>query len=186
MGSATVTGFRLESPTIKVFERKAKETSGSEQITSLDNSVQAQVVEYNLLAPGKTPPQKQVVNPQLQSSNATTKGQVTEHLKQQQPTQMPQHPAQKQQRDPPLPGGKHSTSSTPLASPQSEKLCFSVTVNGQVFSGRDSVTLNKRVVRIDGVTVGQAKMVVVLGQPFSMQADGGVSQGRNQAVLTSR
>ena len=39
---------------------------------------------------------------------------------------------------------------------------------------------------IDGKFVGQAKMVVVLGQPLTMQADGEVRQGRNQAVLTSK
>jgi hypothetical protein len=84
------------------------------------------------------------------------------------------------------PGQKQSTTSTPLSESQSEKPAFQVKVNDQIFSGRDSVTLTQRVVRVDGKPVGQAKMVIVLGQPRTMQADGGVSQGRNQAVLTSR
>lgn len=84
------------------------------------------------------------------------------------------------------PGGKQSTTSTPLSESQSEKPAFQVKVNDQIFSGRDSVTLIQRVVRVDGKPVGQAKMVIVLGQPRIMQTDGGVSQGRNQAVLKSR
>ncbi len=84
------------------------------------------------------------------------------------------------------PGQKQSTASTPLSEPQPEKPAFKVKVNDQVFTGRDSVTLTQRVVRVDGKPVGQAKMIIVLGQPRTMQADGGVSQGRNQAVLTSR
>ena len=59
-------------------------------------------------------------------------------------------------------------------------------VNDQVFSGYDSVTLNNRMLRIDGKAVAQAKMVIVVGQPLSMQADGKVTQKDNSAVLISR
>jgi hypothetical protein len=40
--------------------------------------------------------------------------------------------------------------------------------------------------RIDGKAVAQAKMVIVVGQPLSMQADGKVTQKDNSAVLISR
>lgn len=66
---------------------------------------------------------------------------------------------------------------------QRQKPAFQVKVNDQIFSGYNSVTLNKRVVRIDGKPVAQAKMALVLGQPSSIYADGGVTRGRNQAVL---
>lgn len=69
---------------------------------------------------------------------------------------------------------------------QQKKPAFQVKVNDQVFSGYDSVTLNNRMLRIDGKAVAGAKMVVVVGQPQSMQADGKVTQKDNQAVLTSR
>ena len=63
---------------------------------------------------------------------------------------------------------------------------FRVKANDQIFSGYNSVTLNNRMLRIDGKAVAQAKMVVVVGQPQSIQADGKVSQKGNSAVLISR
>lgn len=68
----------------------------------------------------------------------------------------------------------------------SQEQRFSVRVNGQVFIGCHSVTLNKRMVCVDGKPVAQAKMAIVVGQPKIMQADGGVTQGSSQAVLISR
>ena len=81
--------------------------------------------------------------------------------------------------------GKQPTTTATQNSHQSQPR-FTVTVDGRVFSGHNSVTLNKRMVCIDGKFVGQAKMIVVLGEPLSIQADGEVRQGLNQAVLTSR
>ncbi len=72
---------------------------------------------------------------------------------------------------------------TPL---QEQKSRFSVQVNGQVFIGFDSVTLNRRMLYVDGKTVAQAKLAVVLGQPIKMSADGSVTKGNNQAVLISK
>ena len=63
---------------------------------------------------------------------------------------------------------------------------FRVKANDQIFSGYNSVTLNNRMLRIDGKAVAQAKMVVVVGQPQSIQADGKVSHTGNSAVLISR
>ena len=77
------------------------------------------------------------------------------------------------------PGGKQSTASTAKSESQSGKPAFQVKVNDQIFTGRDSVTLIQRVVRVDGKPVGQTKMVIVLGleQPRTMQADGGGEPG---------
>lgn len=190
MGVTTATGFRLESPAIKVFERKASDSSQPEQTADKDNPA-PQAKESQPSLPGKTLTQQQAAQPKAESQQqpVSTKNpmqRVKEHLKQQRPTQTPKTLGQKQQRDQVSPGQKQPTTSAPLSEPQSQKPRFSVKVNDQIFKGFDSVTLNKRVVRVDGVTVGQAKMVIVLGQPLSMQADGGVSQGLSQAVLTSR
>ncbi len=240
MGERTTTGFRLESASIKVFERKAKDASQpvqttSQEISSLSSSTEPQLLPLektqkkqtvalplgdplqNLgtktdilvqhrpdyatnqpdkkdvrLCPEKTSPQKTppaVANPMQQPK---------EHLQQQRPSKTPPHRGQKQQpddnvppvgkqlsRDPKSLSGSQTTAAA-QNSQQSQKPRFSVTIDGRVFTGSDSVTLNRRMVCIDGKLVGQAKMVVVLGQPRTMQADGGVSQGQNQAVLTSR
>jgi hypothetical protein len=72
---------------------------------------------------------------------------------------------------------------TPL---QNQKSRFSVQVNGQVFIGFHSVTLNRRMLYVDGKTVAQAKLAVVLGQPQKMSADGSVTKGSNQAVLIGK
>jgi hypothetical protein len=76
-----------------------------------------------------------------------------------------------------------SAASTTLMETQRQKPAFQVKVNDKIFSGYNSVTLNQRVVRIDGKPVAQAKMALVLGQSSSIHADGGITQGRNQTVL---
>jgi hypothetical protein len=76
-----------------------------------------------------------------------------------------------------------TNTATPL---QNQKSRFSVQVNGQVFIGFDSVTLNKRMLCVDGKPVAQSKLAVVLGQPIKMSADGSVTKGNNQAVLISK
>ena len=53
------------------------------------------------------------------------------------------------------------------ASQPSKQPRFKVNVNGRFFEGFESVTLNKRVVLVDGANVGQAKMVIVLGEQNS-------------------
>jgi len=74
-----------------------------------------------------------------------------------------------------------------IATPiQDRKSRFSVQVNGQVFIGFHSVTLNRRMLYVDGKTVAQAKLAVVLGQPKKMSADGSVTKGSNQAVLIGK
>ncbi len=202
MGDRTATGFRLESPQIKIFERKAKDTLPSEPIPRPANSEPSSATSIQPSPPGgmqkkqakaqpvgdpqKTPPA--VANPMQRSK---------EHLQQQRPSKAPPHRGQKQPDDNVPPVGKQlsrdpksllgsQTTAASQNSQQSQKARFTVTIDGRVFSGSDSVTLNRRKVCIDGKLVGQAKMVVVLGQPRTMEADGGVSQGQNQAVLTSR
>ncbi len=203
MGEMTATGFRLESPAIKVFERKAKETSPSEptpqpansepssatsiQPSPLGEMQKKQTVALPLSDPQKTPPA--VANPMQRPK---------EHLQQQRPSKALPHRGQKQQPDDNVPPEGKQLSRDPKSllgsqttgaaqnSQQSQKPRFTVTIDGRVFSGFDSVTLNRRMVCIDGKLVGQAKMVVVFGQPRTMQADGEVRQGRNQAVLTSK
>jgi hypothetical protein len=76
--------------------------------------------------------------------------------------------------------------SNPVTKQHSQKQRFSVRVNDQVFFGCNSVNLSKQMVCIDGKPVAQAKMAIVVGQPKTMQADGGVTQGSNQAVLLSK
>ncbi len=107
-------------------------------------------------------------------------------------------PVQQRQQKTSIPQSQHSlTGSEHLPSlkssaaeaktnAQQRKPAFKVKVNDQVFSGYDSVTLNNRMLRIDGKAVAQAKMVIVVGQPLSMQADGKVTQKDNSAVLISR
>ncbi len=56
---------------------------------------------------------------------------------------------------------------------QEQKSRFSVQVNGQVFIGFHSVTLNRRMLYVDGKTVAQGKLAVVLGQPIKMSAAAG-------------
>lgn len=70
--------------------------------------------------------------------------------------------------------------------PIEQRSRFSVQVNGQVFIGFHSVTLTRRMLYVDGKTVAQAKLAVVLGQPLLMSADGSVTKGSNQAVLIGK
>ena len=82
--------------------------------------------------------------------------------------------------------GAQEQISNPVTKPDTQKQRFSVKVNGQVFIGCHSVNLSKRMLSIDGKPVAQTKMAVVVGQPKTMAADGGVTQGEKQAVLLSR
>ncbi len=209
MGSLTATGFKLDSPAIKVFGRKAKDSSQSEETTVKDNSSPSSTTSSQPLSPAQTQTQQHSSLPKPESlpqpsPAANPMQRPKEHLKQQQPTKTPKnfghgvdleggqastnqpHLRQNQQLKQASATQKQAAASTPKSESQSEKPAFKVKVNDQIFTGRDSVTLIQRVVRVDGKPVGQAKMVIVLGQPRTMQADGGVSQGRNQAVLTSR
>lgn len=186
MGEVTITGFRLESPAIKVFERKAK--SLPEQ-TALKDSQEA-ATELQPSPPEGTQSQQAKAQPLVETQK--TPPAVTnpmqrpkEHLHQQRPTKVPLKRGQNQQRDNGQSVGKQPMTTATQNSHQSQPR-FTVTVDGRVFSGFDSVTLNKRMVCIDGKFVGQAKMIVVLGEPLSIQADGEVRKGHNQAVLTSR
>jgi hypothetical protein len=190
IGEMTATGFRLSSPAIKVFERKTKDSSQPEEDTIKDNASPSFATSSQPPYPAQTQTQQHSSLPKPESqpqpspaANPTQR--VKEHLKQQQPTKTPKN-LQNQQLKQASAGQKKPETSTPLSEPHSEKPAFRVKVNDQIFTGRDSVTLIQRVVRVDGKPVGQAKMVIVLGQPRTMQADGGVSQARNQAVLTSR
>lgn len=211
MGSLTATGFKLDSPSIKVFERKAKNSSQPEETTSKDNPSQPLAAEAQPSPPAPNPTQRPAAldkpdSQQQPSSSANP----TNRIKQPGLSKTTPPAGQQQQRTTSTaasvpqsasltpkaettskrpeqkPDHKQPATSTPLSEQQSGKPAFQVKVNDKIFTGRDSVTLTQRVVRIDGKPVGQAKMVIVLGQPRIMQADGGVSQGRNQAVLTSR
>jgi hypothetical protein len=82
--------------------------------------------------------------------------------------------------------GAQEQISNPVTKTDPQKQRFSVKVNGQVFIGCHSVNLSKRMLSIDGKPVAQTKMAVVVGQPKTMAADGGVTQGEKQAVLLSR
>ncbi len=82
-----------------------------------------------------------------------------------------------------LPKALAINTETPLYDKKSR---FSVQVNGQVFIGFHSVTLNRRMLYVDGKTVAQGKLAVVLGQPLLMSADGSVTKGSNQAVLIGK
>ncbi len=75
---------------------------------------------------------------------------------------------------------------TAEAKPQQQSSRFSVQVNGQVFIGQNSVTLTRRVLCIDSKPVAQSKLVVVIGQPKTMQADGSVTSCGNRSVLISK
>ncbi len=197
MGARTATGFRLESAAIKVFERLA--LSQPEQTMLKDNALSA--TETPPSPPAKMQRKQQAApvaeSPWKPPAVANPMQRPKEHLQQQRPTKAHKNRNQNQQRDNvslggrqlsrnPTSSGGNQTTTAAQDLQQSQKPRFTVTIDGRVFSGFDSVTLNRRMVCIDGKLVGQAKMVVVLGQPRTMQADGGVSQGQNQAVLTSR
>ena len=128
----------------------------------------------------------QLESPQKPPSVANPTERFKQQLKQQPPTKTQSVQGFQQQQRPPDLQKKLPTPSTHHSPQPSKQQRFRVNVNGRFFEGFFSVTLNKRVVLIDGVNVGQAKMVIVLGQAKTVQADGGVSQGGNQVVLTSR
>lgn len=195
MGESTAAGFRLESPAIKVFEKKVKNTQTQEPKT-LDNLE---------LSPANQPPgagqtqtQQQVAQPKPESLQerclrrfaerpspvANPMQRVIEPLKQQRPSKA-SPPKSDQQHDQPAAQKKQSSPATTSSEPQQQP-AFQVKVNDRVFNGYSSVTLNKRVVCVDGKPIAQTKMVIVVGQPKTMQADGGVTQGNNQAVLLSK
>ncbi|MBW4641223.1 MAG: hypothetical protein KME05_24010 [Gloeocapsa sp. UFS-A4-WI-NPMV-4B04] len=186
MGESTAVGFRLESPAIKVFEKKAKDTQTQEPKT-LDNLE---------LSPANQPPgaiqtqtQQQVAQPKIESQSqplpvANPMQRVKETLKQQRPSKA--SPKSNQQRDQISVGKKQLSPATTSSEPQPQKPVFQVKVNDRVFNGYESVTLNRRIVCVDGKAIAQTKMAIVVGQPKTMQADGGVTQGNNQAVLLSK
>lgn len=191
MGESTAKGFRLEAPAIKVFERKAKENPQPEKdMTGKDNAEPSPANSSKPLSPGQTQTQQQQAQPKPESHQerspvANPMQRVKESLKQQRPSKTPSHQPQ-HQRDQPALGKKQFPSATTSVEPQPQKPVFQVKVNDRVFNGYESVTLNKRVICVDGKPVAQSKMAVVVGQPKTMQADGGVTQGSNQAVLSSK
>jgi hypothetical protein len=109
---------------------------------------------------------------------------VKEPLKQQRPSKA-SPPKSHQQHDQTADRKKQLSPSTTSSEPQ-QKPVFQVKVNDRVFNGYDSVTLNRRIVCVDGKAIAQTKMAIVVGQPKTMQADGGVTQGNNQAVLLNK
>ncbi len=186
MGEMTLAGFRLESPAIKVFEKKAKNTQAEEPKTleNLESSPANQPP-----GAGQTQTQQQVAQPKLESQSqplpvANPMQQVKETLKQQ-PSKTSPHKSQ-QQRDKPAVGKKQFSPEMTNSSAPQQKPVFQVKVNDRVFNDYDSVTLNRRIVCVDGKAIAQTKMAIVIGQPKTMQADGGVTQGNNQAVLLSK
>jgi hypothetical protein len=82
--------------------------------------------------------------------------------------------------------GKTQLSSTAQTLQAHKQPTFNVKLNERVFVGRDSVTLNKRVLCVDGKPVAQGKLAVVVGKPCTMSADGSVTHGKNQIVLMSK
>lgn len=99
MGEMTATGFRLESPSIKVFERKAKNSSQSEETTDIGNLSQPPATEPKLEPGVPNPTQrpgalhKQGLQQQPSSStNPTTR------IKQPEVSKTASPPGQQQQR----------------------------------------------------------------------------------------
>jgi hypothetical protein len=82
--------------------------------------------------------------------------------------------------------GKTQLPSTAQTAQALKQPTFNVKLNERVFVGRDSVTLNKRVLCVDGKPVAQGKLAVVVGKPCAMSADGSVTHGNNQTVLMSK
>lgn len=76
--------------------------------------------------------------------------------------------------------------SPPAPAPQ--KTGFQVQVNGQTRSGNSKLTFKNRTVQIDGKTVAQSKMVVVIGNPAILETDGTVKKSPDQTkiVIMSR
>ncbi len=140
--------------------------------------------------PAKMPAQQQQTLPlpeshQERSPVANPMQRVKEPLKQQRPSKTSLSQSQQQRDQPASQKNKFSPAKTSVE-PQPQKPVFQVKVNDRVFNGYESVTLNRRVICIDGKPIAQAKIAVVVGHPTTMQADGGVTQGSDQAVLISR
>lgn len=189
MGESTAAGFRLESPAIKVFERKAKDTQ-AEQTKTLDNLKPSLATLSQPPSSAQTYTHQQQAQPkpeslQERSPVANPMQRVIEPIKQQRPSKTSLSLSQ-QQREQSAFEKKQLSPSKTSSEPQQQKSVFQVKVNDRVFNGYDSVTLNRRVVCVDGKPVAQTKMAIVVGQPKTMQADGGVTQGNNQAVLLSK
>ncbi|MBW4638568.1 MAG: hypothetical protein KME05_10085 [Gloeocapsa sp. UFS-A4-WI-NPMV-4B04] len=187
MGESTAAGFRLESPAIKVFEKKAKNTQAEEPKT-LDNLESSPTNQPP--GAGQTQTQQQVAQPkpeslQERSPVVNPMQLVKEPLKQQRPSKA-SPPKSHQQHDQTADRKKQLSPLKTSTEPQQQKPVFQVKVNDRVFNGYDSVTLNRRIVCVDGKAIAQTKMAIVIGQPKTMQADGGVTQGNNQAVLLSK
>ena len=187
MGESTAAGFKLESPAIKVFEKKAKNTQ-AEETKTLDNLESSPANQ----PPGafQTQTQQQVAQPKIESQSqplpvANPMQRVKQALKQQRPSKA-SSPKSDQQHNKPAAQKKQSSPATTSSEPQHQKPVFQVKVNDRVFNGYESVTLNRRIVCVDGKAIAQTKMAIVVGQPKTMQADGGVTQANNQAVLLSK
>ncbi len=138
---------------------------------------------------GQTQTRQQVAQPKPESHQerspvANPMQRVKEPLKQQRPSKA-SPPKSHQQHDQTADRKKQLSPSTTSSEPQ-QKPVFQVKVNDRVFNGYDSVTLNRRIVCVDGKAIAQTKMAIVVGQPKTMQADGGVTQGNNQAVLLNK
>ena len=179
IGEMTATGFRLDSPSIKVFERKAKNRSQPEETTSKDNPSQQPAAEAQPEVPAPNPTQRPAAlhKPDSQQQPSSPAN-PTAHNKQPGLSKTTPPPDRQQQRTTSLaaprshsaspiskaettskrleqkPVGNQPAASTTKAEPQSGKPAFQVKVNDQIFTGRDSVTLTQRVVRIDGKPVG--------------------------------
>ncbi len=72
----------------------------------------------------------------------------------------------------------------PVKSPTKPK--FVVFADGKQFAGQTSVSLKTGMLFIDGKRILQSKMVVVLGEPEQISADGKVLKTGNRATLSSR
>lgn len=159
MSEQTATGFRLESLAVQVFERKTKNSSQGEA-DKIDNN--------------------------FQPSTATSSDpfSISQKMTQQQAVSQPKRQSQLE-RSQSISKEKQSFS-TAQTIPVSKQPSFSVKVNERVFLGHNSVTLNKRVLTIDGKPVAQGKLAIVEGKPCTMNADGSVTHGNNQTVLMSK
>ncbi len=179
MSKQTATGFRLESAAIKVFERKDQGSFQSEGDTKKHKASPSPTTSSELPSTTLAVVQPQHIRPQRESL-----AQPLPNVNNSQLVETLAH-FQKQPQNKPAIRKKQPLSTAQIA-PASKQPSFSVKVNERVFVGHDSVTLNKRVLTIDGKPVAQGKLAVVVGKPCAMSADGSVTQGNNQAVLMSK
>lgn len=173
MGQMTAKGFRLESAAIKVFERKATGSSPNEGNTTKKSEPSPATLTSLVIA------QPSEIN--LESKSLAQRVPNAESL--QSPKTLPSRERQQQNKTALRTGQPLPTAQTASASGQAN---FTVQVNAQVFVGHNSVTLNRRVLCIDGKPVAQSKLAVVIGQPDTMQADGSVTKGNDRSVLMSK